>query len=285
MGCGVSVASEPAGKIVFPLVHEMAATGAPVRVPIAVALRLLGLSRQGHYQWLKAPVSQRDWNDAHLIDVLYDLHADDATLGYRFLTDEHRITVSEHRVHRLCRIAGIHASHHRKRSKPGSTGPAPHDDLLAVVDEHGVVRHEFVADGPNKVWLWDISEHSTREGKLRICAIKDVWSNKIAGYSIDTRMKSSLARAGMRNAIALRSPDGTICHSDRNGQFRAKRSRNLLRNNGLVSSMAGLMEPVTTRAWRAFSACFEKRAEHEALGHSRRPSPRDGHLDRDEVQP
>src|SRR5690606_29558713 len=61
--------------------------------------------------------------------------------------------------------------------------------------------------------------------------------NLLVGYSIDTRMKSSLARAAMRNAIALRSPDGTICHSDRGGQFRAKRTQNLLRNNGLVGSM------------------------------------------------
>ncbi|MCW1250728.1 hypothetical protein ODZ83_11235, partial [Acaricomes phytoseiuli] len=97
--------------------------------------------------------------------------------------------------------------------KPGSTGLAPHEDLLAVVDEHGVVHHEFSADGPNKLWLWDISEHPTREGKLwlwdisehptregklYVCAIKDVWSNKIVGYSIDTRMRSSLARAAMR---------------------------------------------------------------------------------------
>ena len=129
----------------------MAAAGAPVRVPVAVALRVLGLSRQGYYQWLKDPVSQRDWDDAHLIDVLYDLHADDVTLGYRFLTDEleseHGISASENRVHRLCRIAGIHASHHRKRSKPGSTGPAPHDDLLAVVDEHGVIRHDEAPTG------------------------------------------------------------------------------------------------------------------------------------------
>lgn len=208
----------------------MAATGAPVRVPVAVACRVLGLSTQGYYKWLKDPISQRDWDDAHVIDVLHDLHADDATLGYRFLTDEleleHGIKAGENRVHRLCKIAGITASHHKKRSKAGSTGPAPHDDLLAVVDEHGVVRHEFVADAPNRVWLWDISEHPTREGKLYICAIKDVFSNKIVGYSIDTRMKSSLARAAMRNAIALRSPDGTICHSDRGGQFRAKRAPN-----------------------------------------------------------
>ena len=219
----------------------MAATGAPIRVPVAVACRVLGLSTQGYYKWLKDPVSQRDYDDAHLIDVLYDIHEDDATLGYRFLTDEladeHGITAGENRVHRLCRIAGITASHHKKRGKSGKAGPAPHDDLLAVVDRHGVVRHEFTATGPNQVWLWDISEHPTREGKLYICAIKDVFSNKIVGYSIDSRMKSSLAVSAMRNAIALRSPVGTVCHSDRGGQFRAKKVQRLLKNNGLVGSM------------------------------------------------
>ncbi len=219
----------------------MAAAGAPIRVPVAVACRVLGLTTQGYYKWLKDPVCQRDWDDAHVIDVLYDLHHDDATLGYRFLTDEladdRQITVGENRVHRLCRIAGITASHHKKRSKAGPAGPAPHDDLLAVVDEHGVVRHEFVADAPNKVWLWDISEHPTREGKLYICAIKDVYSGRIVGYSIGARMKSSLAMAAMRNAIALRSPAGTICHSDRGGQFRAKKVQRLLKNHHLVGSM------------------------------------------------
>lgn len=219
----------------------MAAAGAPIRVPVAVACRVLGLSTQGYYKWLRDPVSRRDWDDAHLIDVLYDLHEDDKTLGYRFLTDEladeHQITVGENRVHRLCRIAGITASHHKKRSKAGSTGPAPHDDLLAVVDEHGVVRHEFTATTSNQVWLWDISEHPTAEGKLYICAIKDVYSGRIVGYSIDSRMKSSLAVAAMRNAIALRSPAGTICHSDRGGQFRAKRVQRPLSDNHLLGSM------------------------------------------------
>ncbi|GAB2986633.1 hypothetical protein GCM10027282_27810 [Frigoribacterium salinisoli] len=130
----------------------------------------------------------------------------------------HGLHAGENRVHRLCRIAGMTASHHRKKGKSGKAGPAPHDDLLAVVDRHGVIRREFAATRPNQVWLWDISEHPTREGKLYLCAIKDVHSNQIVGYSIDGRMKSSLAAAAMRNAIALRSPTGTICHSDRGGQ-------------------------------------------------------------------
>jgi putative transposase len=161
-------------------------------------------------------------------------------------------------VHRLCKAAGITASHHKKRSKAGSTGPAPHDDLIAVEDEHGVIRHVFAATDPNQLWLWDISEHPTREGKLYICAIKDVWSNKIVGYSIDTRMKSSLARSAMRNAIALREPHGTVCHSDRGGQFRAKATQRLLAANGLRGSMGRSYGAGDNASMESFFALLQK---------------------------
>jgi transposase InsO family protein len=62
--------------------------------------------------------------------------------------------------------------------------------------------------------LTDISEHPTAEGKLYMCAVKDLHSNKIVGYSIDSRMKSSLAVTALRNAVSLRSPQATIVHSD-----------------------------------------------------------------------
>jgi putative transposase len=114
-------------------------------------------------------------------------------------------------VWRLCSLRGIGASHAKKKGKPG---PPVHDDLLAVVDEKGRTTHDFAADAPNLEWLTDITEHPTGEGKLYLCAINDCYSNKIVGYSIDSRMKSSLAAAALRNAIALRSPAGTICHSD-----------------------------------------------------------------------
>ena len=249
------------GKIVFPLVREMAAAGAPVKVPVAVACRVLGLSRQGYYQWLPDPVSQRDWDDAHAIDALLDIHEDDPTLGYRFLAGElgdAGITASENRVWRLCSTAGVFASHHRRRGKAGKPGPPVHDDLLGVVDEHGRVTHEFVAGAPNEVWLTDITEHPTGEGKLYLCAVKDVYSNRIVGYSIDSRMKSSLAAAVIRNAIGLRSPAGTICHSDRGSQFRSKKVVRLLKNNGLRGSMGRVAAAGDNAAMESFFALLQK---------------------------
>lgn len=241
----------------------MAATGARIRVPVAVACRVLGLSPQGYYQWLKDPVSQRDFDDAHVIDVVLGIHADDPTLGYRFLTDELAnvgITASENRAWRLCAIAGVFASHHRRRAKAGKPGPAVHDDLLASVDEKGRVTHDLVgaASGPNQVWLTDISEHPTREGKVYLCAVKDCHSNKIVGYSIDSRMKSGLAAAALRNAIALRSPAGTIVHSDRGSQFRSKKVVRLLKNNGLRGSMGRVGSSSDNAAMESFFSLLQK---------------------------
>ena len=201
---------------------------------------MLGLSTQGYYKWLSGPVSQRGWDDAHVIEALLGIHQDDPTLGYRFLTDELAdvgITASENRVWRLCQAAGIFASHARKKAKAGRPGPPVHDDLLAVVDDRGRVTHDFTASWPNEKWLMDITEHWTAEGKVYLCAVKDCYSNKIVGYSIDSRMKSSLAAAAVRNAIALRSPVGTVCHCDRGSQFRSKKVMRLLKNNSLVGSM------------------------------------------------
>ena len=239
----------------------MAAAGAPIRVPVAVACRVLGLSTQGYYKWLRSPVSQRDWDDAHAIDQLREIHDDDPTLGYRFLADELAdagVVASENRVWRLCSIAGMFASHARRKSKGGKPGPAVHDDLLAVIDDKGRVRHEFTASKPNEVWLTDISEHPTREGKLYLCAVKDCYSNKIVGYSIDSRMKSSLAAAALRNAIALRSPDGTIVHSDRGSQFRSKKVVRILKNNGLKGSMGRVGSSGDNAAMESFFSLLQK---------------------------
>ena len=78
----------------------------------------------------------------------------------------------------------------REEARPNGKKPGPpvHDDL---------VQRDFTADAPNQLWLADITEHWTGEGKLYLCAIKDVYSNRIIGYSIDSRMKSRLAVAAL----------------------------------------------------------------------------------------
>ncbi len=66
------------------------------------------------------------------------------------------------------------------------------------------MKRDFNAGWPNRLRLADITEHRTGEGKLYLCAIKDVWSNRIVGYCIDSRMTSRLAVNALHNAVARR---------------------------------------------------------------------------------
>jgi transposase InsO family protein len=192
---------------------------------------VLGISRQAYYQWCAAPVSQRDWDDAHLINAALEIHADDPADGYRFIADElarRGYAASENRVWRICSMQQIFSLHARKKGRSRQAGPPVHDDLVC---------RDFTASAPNIKWLTDITEHPTGEGKLYLCAVKDCYSNKIVGYSIASHMRASLAVSALRNAIALRDPSDVVVHSDRGAQFRSEAYRRLRRLHGLTGSM------------------------------------------------
>lgn len=234
----------------FPLVHELAAAGARIRVPVAVTCRVLGFSKQAYYQWRKDPVCQRDWDEAHLVNAARDVHVDDPGFGYRFIADElasQGFTASERRIWRVCSAHGIFSVFGKKRGRAPKSGPPVHDDL---------VRRDFTADTQDRLWLTDITEHSTAEGKLYLCAVKDVFSNRIVGYSIDVRMKSRLAVAAPNMAAQRRNPVATVVHSDRGSQFRSRKYVHALNRHGLVGSMGRESEPVAiTPPWKRSSRC------------------------------
>src|SRR5665648_252371 len=94
---------------------------------------------------------------------------------------------------------------------------------------------------PNRLWLTDITEHRTSEGKSYCCAVKDVFSNRIVGYSISDRMKAQLAVDALNSAVARRggraAVAGCVVHSDRGSQFRSRKFVRTLAVNHLVGSM------------------------------------------------
>jgi putative transposase len=168
--------------MMYPLVLDLADDD----IPVAVTCRVLGFSKQAFYQWKADPVSQRDWDDAHLINAAVDIHHDDPEFGYRFVTDElagQGWKASRNRVNRLCSQQRLWSVHSGKRGRQRRPGPPVHDDL---------VRREFTASAPNRLWLTDISEHPTAEGKLYLCAVKDACSKRIVGWA---------TRHGLRLAI------------------------------------------------------------------------------------
>ena len=227
---------------------------------MAVACRVLGFSEQGYYQWRQQPISARQQEEGHLIEVLHELHEvlhelheDDPEGGYRVLADDlHDLgyQISERRVWRLCHVAGISSRITSRKRKYRKAGAPVHDDL---------VQRLFVADGPDQVWVTDITEHWTDEGKLYCCAIKDLWHNKIVGYSIQPRMKARIAVDALTMAVYHRGfPKGVIVHSDRGSQFRSKKYRKALKKFGLRGSM-GRVGPCGDNApMESFFALLQK---------------------------
>jgi putative transposase len=109
------------------------------------------------------------------------------------------------------------------------------------------------------VWLTDITEHPTAEGKLYLCAIKDCFSNRIVGYSIGDRMTAQLASSALRSPIARRQPVGTVVvHSDRGGQFRARTFRAVLRSAKLTGSMGRVGAAGDNAAMESFYSLVQK---------------------------
>jgi putative transposase len=235
----------------FPLVRDLAVAGFPVRLTCGV----LGFSTQAFYKWQAQPCSNRDLDDAYVTNAIVDVHADDPEFGYRFIADELAAAghaVNERRVWRLCRDHEVWSTTTKKgrKTSPKTPGPAVHDDL---------VQRQFRAPAPDVIWLTDITEHPTVEGKLYVCAIKDLFSNRIVGYAIDERMTAQLAVRALRSAIARRQPVGTvIVHSDRGSQFRSRAFRAVLKAARLTGSMGRVAAAGDNAAMESFHALLQK---------------------------
>lgn len=108
------------------------------------------------------------------------------------------------------------------------------------------------------MWLTDITEHPTGEGKLYLCAVKDVFSTRIVGYSIANRMTSRIATDALRNAVTRRGDvTGCTVHSDRRSQFRSDTFVNALREHGLYGSLGRVGAAGDNAAMESFFALLQ----------------------------
>jgi transposase InsO family protein len=236
--------------MMYPLVRELAADG----IPVTVTCRVLKIARQPYYRWLASPVTDAELEQAYLANALFDAHRDDPEFGYRFLADEARdagFSACDRTMWRVCSTNGWWSAFGKKRGKNGKKpGPPVHDDL---------VNRDFTADAPNQLWLADITEHWTGEGKLYLCAIKDVFSNRIVGYSISDRMKSRLAVDALNNAVARRGDvAGCILHTDRGSQFRSRKFVRALHHHDMVGSVGKVGAAGDNAAMESFFALLQK---------------------------
>ena len=154
----------------------MAAEG----IPVEVACRVLDVSTSGYYAFRSRPPSARAIRHAWLTDLIVQVHqASRGTYGALRVHAElrlgHGIVVGHNAVALLMRRAGLAGATGRPKWRHATP------DQIAA----DLVDRQFSRGGPNQLWVTDITEHPTREGKLYCAVVLDAYSRRVVGWSID----------------------------------------------------------------------------------------------------
>ena len=198
--------------------------------------RILKIHHSGFYAWLKEPVSKKTKDDNRLIGLLKEAWLESGRVyGYRKLHDDLRClgeTCSPNKVARLTSLAGIAAQIGYKR-KVGFYGGKP-----AVVAPNHLAR-AFNVEAPDQTWVTDITYIKTHEGWLYLAVIIDLYSRRIIGWSMQSRMQMDLVLSALLMAVWRRKPKSkVIIHSDQGSQFTSYEWQKFLKANNLEASMS-----------------------------------------------
>jgi putative transposase len=179
------------------------------------ACRTLGVSESGYYDWKGRPDAPRTLRRIWLAGEIADVHkASGGTYGALRVTAELKygrdIRVGHGAVAQIMREIGI---------KGLPTRRLPRGAKVSKVTSLDLVRRSFRRDRPNELWVTDITEHPTREGKVYCAVVLDTFSRRVVGWSIDSTQSTTLVLNALGMARQRRQDrDGLVIHSDRGVQ-------------------------------------------------------------------
>lgn len=204
-------------------------------LPVEVACRVLAVSVSGFYAQRNRPPSERAVRHAWLTDLIRQVHLDSrGTYGARRvhaeLTLGHGLVVGHNAIEMLMHRAGIQ----------GITGRPRFRRVANVATANDLVERQFRRDDPDRLWVTDITEHPTREGKVYCAVVLDVFSRRVVGWSIDASATAALVTHALGMAINQRQPDGTVIHSDQGTQFTSWAFTRRAIDSGLLPSMGSV---------------------------------------------
>jgi len=224
--------------------------------PVRVMSRLLGVSASGFYAWKSRPLSRRAVEDIALTAKIFAIHrrsggAYGSPMIQAELADEHDTRVGKKRVARLMRAAGIQGLAPAKFVTTTIADPAA-DRALDKVDR------QFSAEGPDRLWVADITYVPTWAGFLYLAIVLDVWSRRVVGWAMANHLKTELVLDELDMAIAQRRPDAVIHHSDRGCQYTSYAFGKRCREAGVMPSMGSTGDAYDNAMAESFFATLER---------------------------
>lgn len=198
------------------------------------ACAAIGLDRSTYTRNKFHRPSNREIRHVLLEDAIREIHTRSrGTYGMLRITAaleiEQGIIVNKKLVWKLMRRMGLKGLPGPKKGKKNLVNLATAEDLVERV---------FEATGPNELWLTDITEHPTREGKVYCCCVLDMFSRRVVGWAIDRHADTYLVKAAITMAADTRSlATGAVLHSDHGSQFTSWAFTQKLYELALVPSM------------------------------------------------
>lgn len=223
--------------------------------PVRTMCKVLGVSSSGFYDWLARAPSRRAMANAVLSERIRNIHAQShQTYGrprIRAELAEQGLKVGNARVARLMRLAGLRGVSKRRAftvTTRRDTQQRPAPDL---------VNRQFYADGPNQLWVADMTYVPTWTGFVYLAVVLDVWSRRIVGWSVGERMTSDLVLAAFNAALQQRRPQHVIHHSDQGSQYTSLAFGKRCKEMGVRPSMGKVGDAYDNAMAESFFATLE----------------------------
>ena len=228
-------------------------------LPVAACCRVMGVSTSGFYQRKSQPVTDRELADAYMANTVRDIWTmSRRAYGSPRVRQELRLGMGQscsktqaERWMRDCGAVGIHYRPKRSRGCTRPDGSDPNPDL---------VERRFDPTGPDRLWVMDVTEHATGDGKVYLAAVVDAWSRRVVGWSIADHMRAELVADALQMATwRRRPPEGqTIAHSDHGSVYTSWLFGNRLRTAGLLGSMGSIGDCFDNSVAEAFFSSLQR---------------------------
>jgi putative transposase len=216
--------------------------------------RVLGVSASGYWAWAKRPLSERAKADRAFEVQIAAIHRwSQGTYGVPRMHAELRArgtAVSRKRVARLMRRLGMQGVTRRKGTfttvRDRAARPAP--DL---------VGRNFVAAGPDQLWVADITYIPTWAGFLYLAVVLDVWSRRVIGWAMATHLRTAIVLQALNMALDQRRPRAVIHHSDQGCQYTSIAFGKRCDEAGVRPSMGSVGDAYDNALCESFFATLE----------------------------
>jgi putative transposase len=238
-------------------------------LPISTCCRVLKVSTSGYHQRQRQPVTDTELAEAYAANEVHDIWAMSRhSYGSPRVRNELRLGKGIHRskttCERLMRICGAVGIHYPKRNR-GCTRPGDGD----VNDD--LVNRAFDPVGPNRLWVMDVTEHPTAQGKVYLAVVVDAWARRVVGWSIADHLRAELVADAVQMATWRRQPPAgqVVAHSDHGAQYTSWLFGQRLREAGLLGSMGSVGDCFDNSVAEAFFSILQRELLDQHDWHSR----------------